>query len=196
MTAAWLDEGRLIGLVTMGSSGCPPEVDGSMLDAEGSLAVTFAPPDPARACIADYAPRVSLIPVPADLDPAESLTITVIGDGFDTATELDGVDGLSGGGATSYAPSAGWTGVPGQFVLLTWGSSSCAPVIAEVAASGPAEITVTVETPPADQVCTMDMGPRATAAVVDGLEEDRDVTLVLTGSPEFDGVELPIVGEN
>ena len=97
---------------------------------------------------------------------------------------------------TDYLPSAGWTDTDGQFVLLTWGSSSCAPVISEVAASGPAEVTVTFETPAADQVCTMDMAPRAAVAVVDGLEEDSDVTLVLAGGPEFDNVTVPIYGSN
>ena len=82
-------------------------------------------------------------------------------------------------------------------MLLTWGSSSCVPVIAEVAASGPAEVTVTFETPAADQVCTMDMAPRATVVgLVDPLEEDSDVSLVLTGSPEFDNVVIPIYGSN
>ena len=97
---------------------------------------------------------------------------------------------------TDYLPSAGWTDADGQFVLLTWGSSSCAPVISEVAATGPAEVTVTFETHPADQVCTMDMAPRATIAVVDGLQEDSDVSAILAGSPEFDNVRIPIYGEN
>jgi hypothetical protein len=42
----------------------------------------------------------------------------------------------------------------------------------------------------------MDMAPRATIAYVDGLEEDRNVEAVLTGSPEFDNVRIPIYGEN
>jgi hypothetical protein len=55
---------------------------------------------------------------------------------------------------------------------------------------------VTFETPPADQVCTMDMAPRATVAFVEGLEEDVDVSLVLAGSPELDNVRVPIYGSN
>ena len=69
-------------------------------------------------------------------------------------------------------------------------------MIADVAATGPAQVTVTFEAPPADQVCTMDMAPRGTVAVVDGLEAEDDVTLVLTGSPEFDNVSVPIYGSN
>jgi hypothetical protein len=194
--AAWLDDGRIVGLVTMGSSTCIPAADDAALQADGSLAVTLVEPDAETACTADMAPRVTLVEVPEDVDPSQDLAITVTGDGYSGTAELDGVDGLAGGGMTDYLPSAGWTETDGQFLLLTWGSSSCAPVIADVAASGPAEVTVTFETPPAEQVCTMDMAPRATVAFVEGLEEDSDVSLVLAGSPEFDNVRIPIYGEN
>src|SRR5690606_34524378 len=102
--------------------------------------------------------------------------------------------GLAGGGETDYAPSAGWTGEDGQFVILTWGSSSCAPMAETVTASGPAEVTVIFATPPTDQVCTMDMAPRALITAVDGLDADDDaeVFAVLTGA-EFDNVRIPIV---
>ena len=193
---AWLDDGRMIGLVTMGSSTCVPAADEAMLEADGSLSVTLLEPDEQTACTADMAPRVTLVAVPEGVNPADDLAITVTGDGYTGSTELDGVEGLGGGEETDYLPSAGWTETDGQFVLLTWGSSSCAPVISGVAATAPAEVTVTFETPPADQVCTMDMAPRATIAYVDGLEEDRNVEAVLTGSPEFDNVRIPIYGEN
>ena len=194
--AAWLDDGRIIGLVTTGSSTCVPAADEATLQADGSLAVTLVEPDADTACTRDLVPRVTLVEAPESVDPADDLVITVTGDGYSGSTDLDGVDGLAGGGMTEYLPSAGWTDTDGLFVLLTWGFSSCAPVIADVTASGPAEVTVSFETPPADQVCTMDMAPRATAVVVDGLEEDSDVSLVLAGSPEFDNVRIPIYGSN
>lgn len=194
--AAWLDDGRIIGLVTMGSSSCVPAADDATLEADGSLSVTLVEPDADEVCTADFAPRVTLVEVPEGVDPAEDLAITVTGGGFTGTTELEGVESLAGGGMTDYLPSAGWTDTDGQFVLLTWGSSSCVPVIADVAASGPAEVSVTFETPPADQVCTMDMAPRATVVAVDGLEEDSNVELVLAGGPEFDNVRIPIYGEN
>lgn len=194
--AAWLDEGRIIGLVTTGSSTCIPAADEAALQADGSLAVTLVEPDADTACTRDLVPRVTLVEVPEGVDPSMDLAITVTGDGYSGSTDLEGVEGLAGGGMTDYLPSAGWTDTDGQFVLLTWGSSSCAPVVSDVAASGPAEVTVTFETPPADQVCTMDMAPRATVAFVEGLEEDGDVSLVLAGSPEFDNVRVPIYGSN
>ena len=194
--AAWLDDGRIIGLVTSGSSTCVPAADEATLQADGSLAVTLVEPDADTACTSDLVPRVTLVEVPEGVDPADDLGITVTGAGYSGSTDLEGVEGLTGGGMTDYLPSAGWTDTDGQFVLLTWGSSSCVPVISEVAASGPAEVTVTFESPAADQVCTMDMAPRATVAVVEGLEEDSDVSLVLAGSPEFDNVRIPIYGSN
>lgn len=194
--AAWLDDGRIIGLVTTGSSTCVPAADEATLQADGSLAVTLVEPDADTACTRDLVPRVTLVEVPEGVDPSEDLAITVTGDGYSGSADLEGVEGLTGGGMTDYLPSAGWTGTDGQFVLLTWGSSTCVPVVSDVAASGPAEVTVTFQTPAADQVCTMDMAPRATVAFVEGLEEDVDVSLVLAGSPEFDNVRVPIYGSN
>ena len=194
--AAWLDDGRLIGVVTEGSSTCVPAAEDATLEADGSLSVTLVEPEPDQPCTRDLVPRVTLVEVPEGVDPAQDLAITVSGDGITGSAELAGAEGLAGGGMTEYLPSAGWTTSPGRFVLLTWGSSSCVPVIAEVQASAPAEVTVTFETPPADQVCTADMGARAAVAVVEGLEQTSDVTLVLTGSPEFDDVSVPIYGTN
>lgn len=196
LEAAWLDGGRIIGVVTMGSSTCVPAAEDATLEADGSLSVTLVEPEETTPCTRDLVPRVTLVDVPEGVDPAQDLAITVSGDGFAGTTDLSGAEGVAGGGATDYLPSAGWTDEDGQFVLLTWGSSSCAPVISEVTASGPAEVTVTFQTPPADQVCTMDMAPRATVAMVEGLEDDSDVSLVLAGSPEFDNVRIPIYGSN
>jgi hypothetical protein len=107
---------------------------------------------------------------------------------------LAGVAGLEGGGVAEYAPSAGWTGADGQLVLLTWGSSSCPPVVADATATGPAEITVTFADPPADQVCTMDMGPRGTLVEVPGLSAPPDDAELVLAGDAFDGIRLPIVG--
>ena len=143
------------------------------------------------ACTADLAPRVSLVGVPEDVDPTQDLEIEVTGDGWAGDTELGGVADLGGGGETDYLPSAGWTDVDGQFVVLTWGSSSCAPVIENTEATSATEITVTFATPPADQVCTMDMAPRAVVTSVLEAEDDADMFAILTGG-EFDNIRVPI----
>ena len=83
----------------------------------------------------------------------------------------------------------------GQFVILTWGSSTCVPVIADVAATGPAEVTVTYEAEPENQVCTMDMVSRGAVTAVNYLEEDSDVVAILTKGG-FLGLKVPIYGTN
>ena len=140
-------------------------------------------------------PRVTLVGVPEGVDPEEDLQIEVTGDDYLGRVQLAGVPGLSGGGETDYAPSAGWATAQGQFVILTWGSSTCVPMIEDVAATAPAEVTVMYRTPAADQMCTMDMAPRAAVAAVNDLEQTADVEAVLSGG-EFEDVRIPIYGSN
>jgi len=190
--AAWLDGGRMIGLVTLGSSTCIPEAEEAVLT-DGVLEVTLVEPAADEACTADLVPRVTLVGVPEDVDPAQALPISVSGENYLGEVELPGVEGLTGGGETDYLPSAGWATVQGQFVILTWGSSTCVPVIADVAATGAAEVTVTYETPADDQMCTMDMVPRAAVTAVSGLSGVAGVEAILTGDA-FDNIRIPIYG--
>ncbi|MDX2377809.1 hypothetical protein M4I32_13465 [Microbacterium sp. LRZ72] len=193
--AAWLDEGRMIGLVTWGSSTCVPGVEQTTVLDDGTLVVELAEPPADEPCTADYAPRITLVDVPEGVDPALDLAIEVTGGGIDGEISLDGVPGLDPSGMTEYLPSAGWADEDGVFVLLTWGSSTCIPVISSVVATGPAEVTVTFETPPEDQICTMDVVPRPELVSVEGLEERGGVTAVLVGD-EFDGTRIPVYGAN
>lgn len=193
--AAWLDNGRLVGLVTLGSSTCVPALADEAKYTDGVLHVEFASPEADQACTMDLVPRVTLVGVPEEVDPAEDLEIEVTGDDYFGQVELAGVEGLDASGETDFQPSAGWATAEGQFVVLTWGSSSCVPVMEDVAATGPAQVTITYQTPPDGQVCTMDMVPRAAVAAVNDLEEDSDVQLILTKGG-FLGLKLPIYGTN
>lgn len=195
LDAAWLDDGRMIGLITMGSSTCVPYADEPTLDG-AVLEVTLIEPEGDTPCTRDLVPRVTLVGVPEGVDPSQDLDIRVSGDGYSGETDLDGVAGLAGpGGITEYAPSAGWADADDTFVILTWGSSSCAPVVESVEATGPAEVTVAFAEFPANQVCTMDMAPRGAVATVSGLEADSNVELILTDSVS-DPITVPIYGEN
>ena len=193
--AAWLDSGRMIGLVTLGSSTCVPGVEDEPSYTDGVLHVELAAAPARQACTADIVPRVTLVDLPDGVDPAEDLDIEVTGEDYFGQVELDGVDGLDPSGATEYVPSAGWATVDGQFVILTWGSSTCIPVIEDIAATGPAQVTVTYATPPADQACTMDMVGQGAIGFVSDLQEDDDVELILAGGT-FLGVSVPIYGSN
>ncbi|QYF97094.1 hypothetical protein [Microbacterium sp. PAMC21962] len=109
---------------------------------------------------------------------------------------LPGVAGLEADEEAFGEPSAGWTQDEGQFVFLTYGSSSCVPVVEDIAATGAAEVTITFAEPEPNQVCTMDFAPRAAVGWVEGLESTTEAELVLTGGAEFPDVRIPIYGSN
>lgn len=196
--AAWLDGGRLIALATWGSSTCVPIEQEVALNAGGVLEVTLTDAGPEgsteQACTTDMVQRATLVGVPEGVDPAQDLEIEVTYASSVGDTELDGVEGLPGPGtSTEYVPSAGWIDDDGTFAFVTWGSSSCAPVIDDVQVTSETEVTVTFATPPADRVCTLDMVPRVALAVAQGVAEDAAVELVLQGEG-LDGVRTPILG--
>ena len=181
--AAWLDDGRIIAVVTSGSSTCVPTAESAEITSDGALAVELVEPDADTACTRDLVPRATLVTVPNGVDPSQDLEIWVTSEaGYYGDVTLAGASGLAGpGGETDYEPTAGWTQQQGQFVILTWGSSGCVPVVESSEVTGEAEVTVTFQDPPADQVCTADMAPRTNFAFADGLSGVEDVQLVLTG---------------
>lgn len=179
-----LDDGRMFAVVTWGSSTCVPQVD--EVSAEGqTVSVTVVEPtaegDGEKACTADMAARASVGALPEGVDPTKEITLQVTyGDVVDDV-DLDGDPSFSGmpGSSTEYTPSAGWFD-DGSLVLLTWGSSSCPPVVENLEASG-ATGTATFVTDDT-QVCTMDMAPRATILEFgDDTVEDDAFTLTLVG---------------
>ncbi len=178
MEAAWLDGGRMFAVVTWGSSTCVPTVDEATAEGQ-TVAVTLNAGDPSQACTEDLVPRASLGSLPEGVDPTTDVELIVtLGDVTDDI-DLDGNAALAGG-AGEYEPSAGWFDDAG-IVLLTWGSSTCAPILENVEASvGGATVTFKTE----DRVCTMDMAPRATIVPLTGLPDDADddeFTLTLVG---------------
>ncbi|MCR2784739.1 MULTISPECIES: hypothetical protein [unclassified Microbacterium] len=186
--AAWLDAGRMIGIVTQGSSTCVPIADAATVSSAGVLEVTLVDPPDDAVCTADMAPRVTVVAVPEGVDPSQDLEITVTGDGYRGDTDLDGMVGATPpSGETDYLPSAGWVD-DDAFVILTWGSSTCVPSIEGIEVTAPDAVMVTFAEPEADQMCTMDMAPRAVLAVAgEDLEDDAPVTLTLTGGgPAFE----------
>ena len=159
------------------------------------LHVELASPEGDKACTRDLVPRVTLVGVPEDVDPEENLQIEVTGDEYFGQVELEGVPGLEPSGETDYEPSAGWATAEGQFVILTWGSSTCIPEIEDVAATGPAEVTVTYVTPPDEPGVHDGHGARGAVTAVNDLEEEADVELILTKGG-FLGLKVPIYGTN
>lgn len=188
--AAWLDGGRGVGIVTSGSSTCLPVV-GEPTYADGVLTVDLSDPEGA-ACTRDLVPRGSFVPLPEGVDPVRELRIVVTGTYADD-TDLDGLVGEIPV-PEEYAPSAGWAD-DDELLVLTWGSSTCPPVLESAETTGPAEVVLRFAEPPADQVCTADMAPRVTVASVTGdTDDDTPAEAVLTGG-EFADIRIPILGE-
>lgn len=186
LDAAWLDDGRAVGIVTRGSSTCIPRAETATYDAATStLTVELTDPD-GQPCTRDLVARASLVMLPEGIDPTRDLEIVVTGT-YAGDTDLDGDPGLTGtpGGTTEYLSSAGWFDDEG-FLILSWGSSSCVPVLEKTEVTGASEITATFATPAADQPCTMDMAPRVIVANVTGIEDEPDVQLILTDGESTD----------
>lgn len=179
-----LDGGRMFAVVTQGSSSlaCAPQI--TQVSASGQVVeVTVEDKtDPAVMCTADYAPRASVGALPEGVDPTQEITLDVTYGDVVADVDLDGDAAFTSapGTATDYLPSAGWID-DGALVLLTWGSSTCPPVVESVEGQG-ATGTVTFVTDDA-QPCTMDMAPRATViAFGDDQVEDDDFALTLAGA--------------
>ena len=179
-----LDDGRMFGVVSWGSSSCVPQVGDVSADGQ-TVTVALVDPDPEGAeeqmCTADYAPRASIGALPDGIDPTKEITLQVTYGDIADDVDLDGIPGATGtpGSATEYQPSAGWFD-DGGLVLLTWGSSTCPPVVESVEGSGAAGTVVftTDETRP----CTKDMVPRGTIIAFTEDEVDDDAfTLTLSG---------------
>ncbi|MEA4945773.1 MAG: hypothetical protein VB080_15225 [Propionicimonas sp.] len=184
--AAWLDAGRIIGVVTWGSSTCVPTADAATASGQ-EITVTLT--DNAEgACTADYAPRASEVAVPAGVDPKQDVTVHLTYLDQTVDLTLAGDPGLTGtpGEPTDYQPTAGWFTDQG-IALLTWGSSTCRPQPAKVDETADG---ITVSFTPHDGACTMDMVPRLTVISVEGGDHDRNLTLV---GDNLDAT-IPIVG--
>lgn len=185
--AAWLAGGAAVGVVTQGSSspGCAPRVEDAVADS-GVLVVTLST-DPAAACTRDLVPRGTLVMLPEGLDAADGLDIQVTLDEVFGETSLEA---FAGSDVEDYSPSAGWVD-DGVVAVLTWGSSSCAPVVEAAVAESETSVVVTFAKVAADQVCTMDMAPRVAIATIEG-EVSRDAQLSFLGGDTLPGLTIPI----
>lgn len=188
--AAWLDGGRQLAVVTWGSSTCVPGV--SEISADGqTMNVTLADGvHDASPCTKDIAPRASLAALPEGVDPTKDVKLVVTYGDLTDDVELDGNAALTGvpGSTTDFAPSAGWFDDEGV-VLLTWGSSTCVPIVENVEEQ-PGGATVTLAA--GGEVCTMDMVPRPTMlGFSDDVDDDGDFVLTLVGD-NLDGT-VPVL---
>ena len=157
--AAWLDEGRAIGVVTWGSSTptCRPATVEATADGQ-SITVTLSdPPESSEGCDADLGPRGDLIAVPDGVDVTDDVEVKIAYGPVSGTVPLVGLSAAPGD-AEAQGASAGWFGDDG-ILLLTWGSSSCTPQVNAVEMTD-AGAAVTLGT--TADMCTMDYAPRVT----------------------------------
>ncbi|MDQ1138076.1 hypothetical protein QE410_002875 [Microbacterium sp. SORGH_AS 1204] len=187
--AAWVDAGRAIAVVTSGSSSCVPSMNGEPRVVDGALVVDLAEPAQ-EPCTRDMAPRATLVTLPAGVDAGAALTLRVTGaaEGETVLAALDDVSSASG----DLVPSAGWV-TSSLVAIVTYGSSSCVPVVESVTSEGD-RVAVQFATPPADQICTMDYAPRVTLADIGAEAGQGDVSLVLSGGNVQAPDPIPVLG--
>ncbi|WP_022879139.1 hypothetical protein [Microbacterium sp. B19] len=187
--AGWLDAGRGIAVVTLGSSSCVPTASDPVLTG-GTLTITLAETTEAP-CTRDMAPRATFVALPSDVDPTKNVDIVVTG-AISGSTSLAGL-ATSPAPVAEFAPSAGWVG-PDIAAILTWGSSGCRPQV-EAVTSDAGGATVTFAEPPADQVCTMDLAPRVALADLTGIVGAGAVELTLVGGNVASDGPLEVLGQ-
>ncbi|WCM55933.1 hypothetical protein [Microbacterium sp. EF45047] len=174
--AAWLAGGRQFAVVTWGSSGCVPHAED--VRAEGqTVHVVLADAGADQVCTADFAPRATPAALPEGVDPTQDVELRVTyGDVADDA-DLEALAEAPSGPA-GHEPSAGRFDDRG-IVLLTWGSSSCTPVVESIEQTDAGAAVVFAEI---DGVCTMDYAPRTTILTIPfETDDDRPFALALRG---------------
>ncbi len=201
--AMWLDGGRAIGIVTWGSSTCVPAAQNVTVGTDGAVAVELGPGSSVAidslvidgedvagsviACTADYAPRVTPVFVPPGADATAGIDLVVTLEGGRDEVDLDPYTGPD---VDAQSPSAGWID-DGLFAVLTWGSSSCAPVVESVEKTSATAVSV-VFSSNGETACTDDLAARVVLAWVEGVDDDAAVTATLSGREFPTPVTIPI----
>lgn len=190
VAAAWLDDGRMIAIVTWGSStpDCQPQQAEATADGQTIEVTLDNPTDTVKECNADLGPRAVLAAVPAGVDVTKDVTAKVTWGDVARDVPLSPLKAAPRGQGEQQ-PSAGWFDDTG-IVLLTYGSSTCPPLPETVLESND-EISVGFAT--IDRICTMDFAPRTTAITLSSARTgDGPYTLRLQGD-DLDG-EVAVIG--
>lgn len=179
--AVWLDGGRMIAVVTWGSSTptCRPVLSEVQADGQ-ALTVTLTDlEEAAEGCDSDLTPRAIALGLPEGVDPEQDIELTVVHGDLREQVDLDAIEGApQGGPLPDPQVSATWLD-DDAIALLTWGSSSCPPDLMEVEMTTDGA-TATFAT--ADRVCTMDFAPRVTIVTLpEARDDDAPFTLTLSG---------------
>jgi hypothetical protein len=189
--AAWLDGGRMIAIVTWGSSTrtCQPAVTDAAADGQRVTLTLADPAEAADGCDMDLGPRAVILPVQEGVDVTKGVELQVTYGDLSADADLDGLDTAPQGPSAQQA-SAGRFDDDG-IVLLTYGSSSCPPRVDDVTMTADGATVTFAEA--GDRVCTMDFAPRATAIALPA-ERDDDAPFTLTLVGDNLDAEVPVLG--
>lgn len=81
LSVAWAKSGQILFVTTYGSSSCPSVVEAQISTGPQRLTLRTSNPDnpggAPQSCTADLSPTTSTVRVPADINPAEPLTVVV-----------------------------------------------------------------------------------------------------------------------
>ncbi len=102
--------------------------------------------------------------------------------------------GGTGAPATGDDIEAAWLDDGRMFAVVTWGSSTCVPVVDEISAEGQKVTVSLIDAPSEDgteKVCTADLAPRASVgALPEGVDPTQDVEFTVTLGEVTDDVDL------
>lgn len=163
LAANWLTEDAIA--ISLPGDGCKPMIT-DIVTGDQTIDVTFTregETDGATpvACTKQLVQRGIYLGIPAGIDTSKdvALTITNVGGDSETVTLAGRADGgpIPADKMANQGVAATWI-TPTQLAVLTWGSSSCAPIGATSAVDGDTTV-VTLELPDS-KMCTMDLVPR------------------------------------
>ncbi len=177
-SVVWLDGGKALGVVTWGSGSrsCYPVVQ-DVTVANQDIDVVLAAPTVDGVCTQDLREQLLLVGLPEGVDSKAAATVTL-----STAQESQEIAlaARPADAATTPAGELSATLTPLGVVLISYGSSSCPPVVDTIDGT-----TVTFTT--IEQACTMDYSPRATLLDIPDAAVGTQLNLV-----SLDGAADPV----
>lgn len=121
---------------------------------------------------------------PTSSAPAPAPTSSATSDGSGSATQPRGEDDVE----------AAWLDGGRMFAIVTWGSSTCVPIVDEVAGDGQKVTVSLMDAPSSDdevRACTDDLAARASVgAIPEGVDPTKDVEFIVTLGDVTDDVDL------
>lgn len=184
--AVWLNADSIV--ITAPGDGCRPTLT-DVVVGDGTLDVTIEKLSADATCTEPLLTYGYLLVAPAGIDTSQPLTLNITNWMGDAKTIT--LDGNPAGGPVpadkmmTPAPAAVWVNDT-DIAVLTYGSSSCAPMSGTFSGAGDS-LTLTLAEPDT-MMCTMDYAPRIT--IVSAPDIAKDATFTLAGFTDENEAEI------